>query len=247
VTLIKIRRLASFPSQGLNSSLIKKLQGDMSVRKRTIFSIVALSGLTISSAPWAKESGFSGSWEYVEHVNGSSKPFLVFEIRLKETTNGFVTGSYCSITQSGSRIDCSTDDTENISGHISESGRNAEVNFYSFFGAKDGAAILGRDRSVLTWRVTRNPTGGFFYGPFSATLSRRQINGHQGERQVVADKAYLYSEPSEARVSTYVVKGDYVKILEISSNLKFWNISYTKKNGTEINRWIDCRAIDFCP
>jgi hypothetical protein len=219
----------------------------MNLFKHATFPIVVSLGLMFHSAPRAEESDYSGSWEYQEHVVGSSKPSSIFEIKLKETSDGSVTGSYCSVTQSGNRIDCSTDDTENISGYISKNGRDAEVNFYSFFGGKAGVAVLSRNRDMLTWKVTRNPTGGPFYGPSFATLSKKQFDDHQGEREVVLDKAYLYPGPAETKVKIYLVKGDYVRLIDISSDLKFWNVSYIQKNGTEINRWIDCRAINFCP
>jgi hypothetical protein len=219
----------------------------MNAHKSVIFSTMVVGGLIYCLLVKAEESDFSGSWGIDGNLVGSSKRSSIFEIKLKETSDGSVTGSYCSVTQSGNRIDCSTDDTENISGYISKNGRDAEVNFYSFFGGKAGVAVLSRNRDMLTWKVTRNPTGGPFYGPSFATLSKKQFDDHQDEREVVLDKAYLYPGPAETKVKIYLVKGDYVRLIDISSDLKFWNVSYIQKNGTEINRWIDCRAINFCP
>jgi len=77
---------------------------------------------------WAADAGnLSGNWEYVEYVDGSSKPYSTFEIKLNETSDGAVTGSYCFIMQSGNRIDCGAGGAKNIAGHVDEDGRHASV------------------------------------------------------------------------------------------------------------------------
>lgn len=205
------------------------------------------SALLIHSTAWTAEGVFSGDWEYVEHVAGASKPYSTFEIKLHETRDGAVTGSYCFITQNGNRIDCDADGAENIFGHVREGGQQAEVRFYSFFGAKDGVVDLVSHGDTLSWEITKKPIGDFFYGPYSVTLTRKQSDVHQGERQVVVGKAYLYPMPSATEVKTYIVKGEYVKLISISDDLRFWKISYFEKNGITIERWIDCRAINSCP
>ncbi|HEY2020272.1 hypothetical protein [Paraburkholderia sp.] len=219
----------------------------MNTRKYAILLIVVLNTLFFHSITWAADGKFSGDWEYVEYLTGSSKPYSTFEIKLNEADDGAVTGSYCFITQNGNRIDCSTNGIENISGHVREDGRHAEIHFYSFFGAKDGFADLASYDDALIWKVTKNPKGDFFYGPYAVTLTRKQANAHQGERQVVVGRAYLYPTPSETKVKTYVVKGEYVKLIGISDDLKFWKISYSEKNGVTIDRWIDCHTINSCP
>ncbi|WP_156967217.1 hypothetical protein [Paraburkholderia ferrariae] len=203
--------------------------------------------LPIRSTAWAADGIFSGDWEYVERVAGASKPYSTFEIKLHEGRDGTVIGSYCFITQNGNRIDCDVSGAENISGHVQQDGQHAEVRFDSFFGAKDGFADLTSYNDTLTWRVAQNPKGDFFYGPYSVTLTRKEADARQGERQVVVDKAFLYPTPSETKVKTYIVKGEYVRLVNISDDMKFWKISYSEKNGVTIERWIDCRAINFCP
>ncbi|WP_322011706.1 hypothetical protein [Paraburkholderia sp. J12] len=219
----------------------------MNMRKCTTFLFCSVSTLLFYSMSWGAEDHFSGNWEYVEHVSGSSKPYSTFEIKLNESPDGTVTGSYCFITQNGNRIDCGKEGEENIYGHAREDGQSAEIHFYSFFGAKDGLADLSNYNNTLKWKVTKNPKGDFFYGPYSVTLIRKQVDAHQGERQVVVDKAFLYPAPSETNVKTYVVKGQYVKLISISDDFKFWKISYSEKNGLTIERWIDCHAINSCP
>jgi hypothetical protein len=43
------------------------------------------------------------------------------------------------------------------------------------------------------------------------------------------------------------VKGDYVKLIKISDDFKFWQVQYVSSNGVAIERWIDCNAIASCP
>ena len=45
---------------------------------------------------------------------------------------------------------------------------------------------------------------------------------HVDERMVVVNKAYLYDKPScSGRGKTYVIKGDYVKPVSVSPDLRF--------------------------
>ncbi|WP_321913875.1 hypothetical protein [Paraburkholderia sp. J11-2] len=219
----------------------------MSTSRRFTIFILTISALLIHSLSWATEGKFSGNWTYIGHVAGSSKPDQTFEIKLNEASDGTVTGSYCFITQNANRIDCGTAGDQNIHGYVSEDGRRAEVHFYSFFGAKDGIAELISDDGLLVWKVKKNPKGDFFYGPYSITLTRKQAETHQGEHQVIVDRAFLYPTALKAKVKTYIIKGEYVKLISISNDFKFWKISYSEKNGATIERWIDCHAINFCP
>ncbi|WGS51550.1 hypothetical protein LFL96_08645 [Paraburkholderia sp. D15] len=192
---------------------------------------------------------FSGDWKYVERADASGKPYSTFEVRLTESADGRLQGAYCFVTQSGNRIDCDPDRKAiNITGRVATDGRSAEVHFYSFFGGKDGVAELATTDDELNWRVIQNPRGDFFYGPYKVKLQKEPTDEHRGERQVKAAKAYLYDQPSTLPVArTYVVKGDYVKLLRVSDDLKFWRVEYVSNSGAVIERWIDCRAIAFCP
>ena len=184
----------------------------------------------------------------MEHLRKSERLYSTFDIKLRERNDGQIEGSYCFVTQSGNRIDCDPDGKAiNIMGHVASDGMSAEVHFYSFFGAKDGLAVLSRVGSDMAWRVKQNPSGDFFYGPYKVELERVSSDMHTGERQVVTTKAYLYDSPSTSpAVKTYVVKGDYVKLLVISEDLKFWKVQYVRSDRVVIERWIDCNAIDFC-
>ncbi|SAL10267.1 hypothetical protein AWB71_00155 [Caballeronia peredens] len=213
--------------------------------KRAIFLVVVANMFPVPCV--AGNGSLSGEWEYIEHVAGSNKPYSNFQLNLSEGSNGTVTGSYCFITQNGNRIDCDLSGVKNIHGDVEKDGRHANVQFNSFLGAKAGLAYLNRYDNILTWKVIKNPIGDFFYGPYSVTLKRKQSNMYQGERQVVVDKAYLYPAPAETTAKSYLVKGDFVKLISISDDLKFWRILYSVKNGSQIERWINCEAINFCP
>ena len=109
--------------------------------------------------------------------------------------------------------------------------------------------IFINDENSLTWKVIRPPKEGEYYGP-NRMIARKvesEKNTHIGEKLVVANKAYLYNEPSvlnHGRV--FVVKGDYVKLIKISADLRFWEVEFAAKNGKVIEKWIDCQDIDFC-
>ena len=211
--------------------------------------IVGMGFCTVFLTAAHAQSLFSGEWKYTEHTNMSKVPYLTFDIKLTQNKEGKINGSYCIITQTGNRIDCDPDsDALNIAGWGEPNNSSAEIHFYSFFGAKNGIAKLSLVGDELIWLVTKNPDGGFFYGPYKAKLMKAPENNHSDERQVVVDKAHLYNSPStSSATNAYVVKGDYVQLLKISDDLKFWKIRYVRAHKTAIERWIDCRAIDFCP
>jgi hypothetical protein len=93
------------------------------------------------------------------------------------------------------------------------------------------------------------PEDGGYYGPSHAILRRvaSEVYVHKGEKLVATSKAYLYDEPSLlGRHKGYVIKGDYVKPIKVSGDLKFWQIEFATKDGRLLKMWIDCHDIDFC-
>lgn len=198
----------------------------------------------------AKEFPFSGEWSAIETVGGQSKPYSTFTVALKEDESGDVRGTYCFITQNGNRIDCSPDKEVNINGHVEREKNTATVNFYSFFGATGGVAKITLGDDWLIWDVVESPKGGGYYGPMHITMHQdTSAESHAGERLVVSNKAFLYDTPSRSQAThTYVVNGDYVKLLSVSPDLQFWKIEFLSKNSRRhIIKWINCVDIDFCP
>ncbi|MCG5074703.1 hypothetical protein [Paraburkholderia tagetis] len=79
-------------------------------------------------------------------------------------------GQYCAVAQNGNKVDC--DDDENIDGDTDEAGKEAIVNFSSFFGARNGVAEIKVSDGHSLWHVLQRPTGGEFYAPNDAVLDR---------------------------------------------------------------------------
>ena len=193
---------------------------------------------------------FNGKWEYVEYKSGTETPYSALDISLNEGEYGNIYGAYCFVTQYGNRIDCTPDGELNVNGHAMDSPRKASVTFDSFFGAKNGIAELSiDDDDSLTWDIIKRPQGGDYYGPNRIILKKiaSKTDAHVGERLVVTNKAYLYDEPSALRRgTTYVIRGDYVKLVRISPDLRFWEVEFSANSGKNIDKWIDCQDIDFC-
>ncbi|WP_144240788.1 hypothetical protein [Dyella japonica] len=219
------------------------------IRKEILF-ILSLGCLIVSISVLALEnSAFTGRWSFVEHHAGSEVPYSTLQIQLLEDKDGSIRGSYCFILQSGNRIDCDDRGKElNIAGRAGATGRKAVVHFYSFFGAKDGIAELTLINDRLLWDVKKEPQGDFFYGPFKAELKAEQKDLHTGERVIVLDKTHLYRMPKRSvELKDTIVKGQYVKPVAISDDLKFWKVQYVRDDGQPFEGWVACKAIDFCP
>ncbi|WP_175909525.1 hypothetical protein [Burkholderia metallica] len=66
------------------------------------------------------------------------------------------------------------EENPNIDGVIDDGGKSAVVNFYSFFGAKNGEAFLRMVGGRLICHVVRNPSEGG-YAPRDAILVSHQF------------------------------------------------------------------------
>ncbi|MGF6853903.1 hypothetical protein [Paraburkholderia sp. CI3] len=209
--------------------------------------VVFISGAAFSVEP----SFFNGKWEKIEKIGESEKPYSVLDLSLTEDDAGKLKGSYCFVSQYGNRIDCSPDGDINIIGRVTKSNRKrATVNFNTFFEAKNGVAeLVVNDDGSIVWSVVTQPQGGDFFGPNHAVLGKvtSEAHGQTGGKLVVTDRAYLYDAPSYlGRHKAYLIRGDYVKLIGVSVDLKFWQIEFLKKDGNPIKKWIGCGDIDFC-
>lgn len=196
----------------------------------------------------AKGLSFSGKWTSAETVEGQRKPYSTFTITLSEDRAGNIQGSYCFITQNGNRIDCSPDKELNISGQVERDEGVAVIKFFSFFGAVGGIAKITVGDGELIWDVVTLPKGGDYYGPLHVKMKKdASAETRVGERVVVANKAFLYDVPSRLhKTRDYLVKGDCIKLLSISPDLKFWKIEATLSNKRRVVKWIECADIDLC-
>ncbi|PRE06866.1 hypothetical protein [Burkholderia multivorans] len=200
----------------------------------------------IAQVPQAEGSPLLGEWRYVSAQHEGKKPYSTFVIQLHRSSGNQVAGAYCFITEEGQRVDCDPDGVSNLSGVISPDGSRATINFFSFFGAKDGVADVSLSNGELHWKVVKNPDGDFFYGPFDVFLVRNEKPSRN--KSVVSNRAYLYNGPtSKSKSKAYLIKGDEVELLNISDNLKFWRIRYTTTDGRTIERWIECGTVNACP
>lgn len=200
----------------------------------------------IAQVPQTEVSPLLGEWRYVSAQHEGKKPYSTFVIKLHKSSGNQVAGSYCFITDEGRRIDCDPEGTNNLDGTMSPDGLHATINFFSFFGAKNGVSDISLNNGELHWKVTKNPDGDFFYGPFDVYLTKDSKASKN--RQVTANRAYLYAEPfSKNKSKSYVIKGDVVELLNISDDLKFWRVRYTAKDGRIIERWIECGTVNACP
>ncbi|MGF6964856.1 hypothetical protein OKW43_001861 [Paraburkholderia sp. WC7.3g] len=209
--------------------------------------VVFISGAAFSAEP----SFFNGKWEKIEKIGASEKPYSVIDLSLTEDDAGTLKGSYCFATEYGDKIDCSPDGDINITGRVTKNNpKRAIVNFNTFFEARNGVAeLVVNDDGSIVWNVVTQPQGGYFFGPNHAVLGKitSEAHSHTGGKLVVTDRAYLYDEPSHlGRHKTYLIKGDYVKLIDVSADLRFWQIEFLKKDGKTIKKWIGCGDIDFC-
>ncbi len=95
-----------------------------------------------------------------------------FTIKIKKIDKDSVFGQYCAVYNNGNKIDCDVDDINNIKGLIIKN--KIQLNFNSFFGAKDGLAeITIIDNSELKWKITKDPKGEF-YAPSECILKPKK-------------------------------------------------------------------------
>lgn len=215
---------------------------------RTFIGLCLLPGseAAIAQAPQTEASPLLGEWRYASAQHEGKKSYSTFVIKLHKSSGNQITGSYCFITEEGQRIDCDTEGINNLNGTISPDRLRATINFFSFFGSKNGISDISINNRELHWKVTRNPDGDFFYGPLDVYLTRD--SKASDNRQVTANRAYLYAEPtSKGKTKSYIIKGDMVELLKIADNLKFWRVRYTAKDGRIIERWIECGTVNACP
>lgn len=112
---------------------------------------------------------FVGKWGW-----NNSPSTMTFSIDLKKHGKK-LQGQYCAVAQNGNKTDCNDETSPNIDGVIDETGKSAIVNFSSFFGAKNGKAVLKINDGHLIWHIVRNPSEGEFYAPKDAILAPHQF------------------------------------------------------------------------
>ncbi|RQM36338.1 hypothetical protein [Erwinia psidii] len=137
---------------------------------KKIMLMLVLSGLYSASS---LASDFTGQWTG-EKITEGDKDKVSMTIWLNESEDE-VTGRYCLIYQNGSRTDCSGNDESNIHGRIKSKGI-ADINFDSWFGGKNGEALLTGKGNQLSWRLIAKPQGNESYIPAFFVLHKKKDN-----------------------------------------------------------------------
>lgn len=115
----------------------------------------------------ASAQSFNGEWDWNDAPGSKT-----FSIYIKQHGNR-LEGQYCAVAQNGNKIDCEDDGKPNVAGIIDEAEQSSIVDFYSFFGAQSGKALLRISKGRLIWHIIESPKGGEFYAPQNAILDRR--------------------------------------------------------------------------
>jgi hypothetical protein len=134
----------------------------MSELKRFVLGCV-FAGISVAGCA-SPANEFSGEWGW-NNASGT----MTFSIDLKQRGDKLL-GQYCAVAQNGNKTDCDDEENPNISGIIDNTGKSATVNFFSFFGAKNGKAIIKVSDGRLVWHIVKKPSQGEFYAPKDAIM-----------------------------------------------------------------------------
>jgi hypothetical protein len=107
---------------------------------------------------------FTGDW-FWESVD-TTKSFKINLIRLNDS----VYGQYCAAYDKGNRLDCEFNTSYNMFGH--KVGDSIVLKFKTFYGGKNGEAVLKPEGKSLSWRISRPAVGGDCFAPVNAVMFR---------------------------------------------------------------------------
>lgn len=158
--------------------------------KKTILSIAAclfISSCTAktelkASKPAAIDS-LVGDWIYYQYSGEQSYTNQTFRLILKKTEQASVYGYYCSTWDSGNRIDCSTEDVNNIKGIFEKD--TLYLTFFGFYDdkAKGKAKVYKQKDCNVIWELGK--CKGVFYLPKKVQLIRYNADKYQAEIRAI--------------------------------------------------------------
>ena len=124
-----------------------------------------------------------GNWIYYRYDGRQSYTNQTFHLILKKTKQNSVIGYYCSTQESGSRIDCSTENVNNISGIFKND--TLYLSFYGFYDdhAKGNAKIYKQKNGNVIWKLME--CKGVFYLPEKVLLTRYNANKYKTEIKAI--------------------------------------------------------------
>lgn len=115
----------------------------------------------------------TGQWEGTG-IEGFDFSFWIY------VEDGYVSGQYCAINDSASRIDCGEQDEVGdcyIKGPLNMEGDTIQLEVISCYSRKTGKAILYPDGDNLMWEITKEPgeAGKDYFAPMESEMVKTSI------------------------------------------------------------------------
>jgi hypothetical protein len=136
---------------------------------------VAISAHVENKNETAVQANWSGEWIFEKKAANADVPEEQFTLTIVQEGN-HINAQYCSIANSGGKIDCESAKKYNVKGDIQDGKIVGE--FFSFFdpsGNKGKFEISSLDNNKIQWKVTGAPKG-TFYAPDNCVLVRKDGN-----------------------------------------------------------------------
>ncbi|WP_092110639.1 hypothetical protein [Prevotella sp. KH2C16] len=111
-----------------------------------------------------------GNWMYYQYHGKQSHANCVFDLTLKKAGKDSVIGNYCSIWDNGNRIDCSSENANNIKGVFRKD--TLYLSFHGFYDehAQGEAKVYKQKGGDVIWEMGKEE--GAFYLPHKVVLLR---------------------------------------------------------------------------
>lgn len=132
---------------------------------------------------------FVGDWELENNSPGINN---TFSIHLQKNSSGVLEGYYCAVVRNGTKIDCSPYKEINIK-TVDKQKEGYLVSFESFFGAKNGRALIKVKNNKLYWQIIKEPLGDF-YCPKSVYLIKTNIEKKSNNNSKVINRKNYKSQ-----------------------------------------------------
>lgn len=116
-------------------------------------------------------SKWLGQWEWKK--GEMEIPSYQFTLRIKKITKDSIYAQYCAVARSGEKIDCESDEEDNVKGIIHND--KAIVKYYSFFNGKNGIAEITCTNNMLNWKIIRIPTGESYAPKYCSMKKTKEI------------------------------------------------------------------------
>jgi hypothetical protein len=164
----------------------------------------------------------------------------------KEGGDGVI-GTYCYIARYGNRIDCPTDDKNNVTGRFEDGGKKAELIIQSSYVSGVSTVLVVADKQGLSYSLQEAPADVTYFGPTNVYLSRNSDHGNC-LASVSETKAFFHRGPHVLlKGASYVLRKDTVMLQEISEDREFIRAAYINREGIRTEGWLRCQDLSLCP